>query len=330
MDTIQWNDNEFYLVSQHEKDLNLLEAAEQGDINKIYLLIEAKVNINAKSTITQNTPLMQSIINRKFEAAALLINQEADLDAINQHGDNALKYAAMDKSATKIVELLFNKGAKIESSDEKGQTAIMLAAHFGCTATVDFLITKNANLKAKDKWNNTPTMFAARKGHTAIVAAFIKAGADLHTPALYGNTALSFAVEEKHIGTALLLFCAMTQEQIKLEYERCPKLSVNFDDLRIRAARINAFKKMGVLFFDKNKNNLFYHLPMELMGIIFSNCCSPEDKTKTTCDQLIDANALSNVFKVLKFSEFSTEDKKQKEDFFNEVNLLEEIRILKL
>lgn len=76
-----------------------------------------------------------------------------------------------------MVEMLLNKGAKINSCDENDHRPIHVASHYGHANVVDLLLKKGARVGGTDKHNfATPLFFAAFRFHWNVVNVLIKNG----------------------------------------------------------------------------------------------------------------------------------------------------------
>lgn len=92
----------------------------------------------------------------------------ATIDTVtNGWGQTALMIAA-ERGNLNIVELLVNKRANKDLTDQNGRTALMFAAERGDRDIVSLLVDKaNKDLTDKNGW--TALMFAAYNGHTEVV-----------------------------------------------------------------------------------------------------------------------------------------------------------------
>jgi ankyrin repeat protein len=107
------------------------------------------------------------------------------------------KAAADAGDATRLRELL-DAGAGIDTRDEHGQTALMIAARNGAVAAVRLLIERGADLNCTAKFNLSALMLAVVNGRDAIVGILADAGADRDiratgAPGFDGRTALDIA-----------------------------------------------------------------------------------------------------------------------------------------
>jgi len=88
---------------------------------------------------------------------------------------------------------LLAAGADVHARDEYGQTALILAAGNGHTATVERLLAAGADVNARDQNGQTALMFAEGRGHTEMVERLLAAGADVNARDRNGRTALMLA-----------------------------------------------------------------------------------------------------------------------------------------
>ncbi|MFB8024535.1 ankyrin repeat domain-containing protein [Streptomyces sp. NPDC056465] len=92
----------------------------------------------------------------------------------------------------------FDHGLPVDVQDAGGNTALMLAAYHGHTATVRALIGRGADVDLRNGRDQSPVAGALFKGEDAIVGALVEAGADLDagtpsaraTAEMFGRTAL--------------------------------------------------------------------------------------------------------------------------------------------
>lgn len=153
------------------------------------------------------------------------------------------------------------------------------------------LLEAGANVNALNLTNDTALKVSAEKGHIEMVNILIQAGADLTVVNQSGQTALSSAVKKNFIRIIVLLFSAMTQDQVanELLLESVTKVSSMFPTRTLPRYlekfkqividhRISIFKKLGPLFLDKSKDNVFSFLPPELKEIILLHYCTHLNK----------------------------------------------------
>ncbi|KAL7941772.1 hypothetical protein V8C42DRAFT_360491 [Trichoderma barbatum] len=118
----------------------------------------------------------------------------------DSYGRTPLSYAA-EKGYESVVRLLLEKGACLESREERyGQTPLSWAARDGHESVVRLLLEKGADLESRDKgFGRTPLSWAAEKGHESVVRLLLEKGAYLeHRDMMFGQTPLSLAAEQGH------------------------------------------------------------------------------------------------------------------------------------
>ncbi len=84
---------------------------------------------------------------------------------------------AREGRTDELVEF-FDHGLSIDTRDPEGNTALMLAAYHGHTATVEALIARGADVDLRNRRDQSPLAGAIFKGEDAVVAVLLAAGAD--------------------------------------------------------------------------------------------------------------------------------------------------------
>src|SRR5678816_2726118 len=142
---------------------------------------------------------------------ALFHDGKADISIVDDDSDNVLMHAALYASAN-VMELLLKKGAKVNSRNKAGETALMWCMHdktkvalllkfgadvnaaarsgntpllIGCVGNnqyeiVKMLLNKGANISARNKEKETALMRAAGFGDTATISLLINKGFDIN------------------------------------------------------------------------------------------------------------------------------------------------------
>jgi ankyrin repeat protein len=94
-----------------------------------------------------------------------LLARGADPNTSDERGNTLLMVAVGHKNAD-LVDLLVNAGAKLNLRNNRGETAIMLASYQGFKDIVEKLYLKGAEINHAG-WN--PLIYAASGGHTDII-----------------------------------------------------------------------------------------------------------------------------------------------------------------
>ena len=106
-----------------EPPKNIFGAAIRGDTGSMGKFLEAGADINGKELSGGATPLLLAALFGQTEAAAWLIDREADLSATSKRGSTALHLAAFF-AHPETVQLLLKKGVPTGTKNLKGETAL--------------------------------------------------------------------------------------------------------------------------------------------------------------------------------------------------------------
>ena len=139
------------------------------------------------------TQIFSLLIIALFSATSILSmkrSREPDMTVKNCDFIEAVKQGRL----LAVKEMLM-RGVNINSQDDLGHTALMLAIIFEHPDIVNELLNQGANVNARTNTGVTPLMVAAQLGHLHIVKELFNRGADINTRDNYGNSALD-AVNE--------------------------------------------------------------------------------------------------------------------------------------
>lgn len=140
----------------------LVESARLGNYQGVKELIEF-TNVNGVSNdigAREDTALIAAVREGHFDICALLIANDADVNAINDAGNTALHYAARE-GYEPISKLLLEHGAYVNLPNDDGDVALKLAAREGNALICRLLIEYGADLNYKNAFGNTALMNAA-------------------------------------------------------------------------------------------------------------------------------------------------------------------------
>ena len=158
-----------YTLSTDEA--SFLEAARRGDVEQLKSLISS-VNVDVQ--------------NEKGETALMLAAQEGhigtEVAADWRQSGTYMREAAVIRH-TGVMVMLIEARAGVNFQDDKGRTALMLAAEGGHAEAVKLLITKGASVKAQDEYGRTVLMYAYVRGGGYIEIAEMLQAAEVATRA---------------------------------------------------------------------------------------------------------------------------------------------------
>jgi ankyrin repeat protein len=100
---------------------------------------------------------------------------------------------------TETVLHLLDRGADINSRDNRGRTAVMAATHANNPPMVKLLISKGADIDVQDEMKDNPLLYAGAEGLLEVLKLCIDAKANTRITNRYGGTALIPAAERGHI-----------------------------------------------------------------------------------------------------------------------------------
>ncbi len=125
-------------------EMELATAALEGDLEAI------QQHIKAKTDLDKNTPLVTAVVFGNVEAAKLLMDAGADLDAKDTQGSTPLFCAALF-GRTEILKLLLEKGAdrRIPNKDGTTPEAIVKAPFEAVKPALEYLERQLAPLGLK-------------------------------------------------------------------------------------------------------------------------------------------------------------------------------------
>lgn len=165
----------------------------------------------------------------------------------------------------KIVKLLVNKGAKVNSTTKTNSTPLRAACFDGHYDIVKYLVRNKADIEVANRHGHTCLMIACYKGHLRIAEYLLKLNADVNRRSVKGNTALHDCAESgsldilrlllskgatmdvDHYGMTPLLAAAVTGH-LKIVEHLISLESVSRDD------RIAALELIGATFVDKKRD----------------------------------------------------------------------------
>ncbi|XP_075237118.1 uncharacterized protein LOC142333640 isoform X2 [Lycorma delicatula] len=200
------------------------------EVEIINKLINFGADVN-KCDLDRVTPLMFAIKNNDNKVTALLINAEADVNAVDMFGRTILRYAVIYINDEDIINVLIKKGAdfskindchdgfwfnikvakkcdnkffaefipnrkNVNIKDEFSQTVLMNAIELNMNENIIFNIIRNgANINATDNKGFTPLIYAIKyECNVSIVIKLIQHGANVNVIDNNGLTPLKHAV----------------------------------------------------------------------------------------------------------------------------------------
>ena len=178
-------------------DTLLFRACSDGDVDRVRILLDHGANVNAREEEGE-TPLMYAAVQDKTDVMQLLLDRGADINAASINGETALmravgvkRYDASDLllqrgadiekgnpliyaagvNDPRLVALLLNKGAKVNATDDEGNTALAAAVTRRVSPdVVRLLIDAGATIDTRNKRGETPLLIAQRNGDVKLIS----------------------------------------------------------------------------------------------------------------------------------------------------------------
>jgi hypothetical protein len=136
---------------------------QEGDVAAITAALDAGANINESDGTA--TPLYYAVLVAQLDAAKLLMERGADVNAVSALGDTPLGPAVARRN-TEFIRLLLEHGANPNSAMGGSQNILHFASAQGCLDCVKALVEAGADVNAQtsDSKYRTPLHLAKRRG----------------------------------------------------------------------------------------------------------------------------------------------------------------------
>lgn len=163
--------------------------------NDIQLLIYAGADVNAKSELSEKSPLMSAANLGKTEVFNALLDAGSRIEDVDIYGNSVLHYA-VESNSLDIVEILLQKKVNIDAVNVHRETPLMKAKS---PEMAEKLISAGANIHAADEMENNVLQRVLREENVEDTALFlIKSGADSKVSNKDGVSPLHSAVMNQY------------------------------------------------------------------------------------------------------------------------------------
>jgi ankyrin repeat protein len=140
-------------IADARSDLDVLEAAAIGNVDRLRALLHEDATLVNAWSEDGFTPLHFAAFFGHPEAAKLLIERGAELEARSTNREFALDAAPLHSASAagqrEVCEVLLDAGADVNAVQHGGYTALLDAAANGNAELVDFLIERGADATAR-------------------------------------------------------------------------------------------------------------------------------------------------------------------------------------
>ncbi|HUH30730.1 MAG TPA: ankyrin repeat domain-containing protein, partial [Rhodanobacter sp.] len=190
-----------------------------------------------------NTALHGAVLSAEPGVAAMLLDANAPLDALNASGDSPLVVACRAANWA-LVAFLLERGAK--PAPANGTPALVAAAGVADDdpAGVKLLLKQRAAVNTTDAQHRSALLAAAAEGHEQIARALCAANADVNLADEHGSTALMEAARAGAGGIVQLLAEAQADARARDQHGR-DALLLACQSPRANAATVRALLALG-------------------------------------------------------------------------------------
>lgn len=182
----------------HEGSTLLHRAASAGAVEELTLLLETpKIDVNACTSATGDTPLTRAVSFNHPAATKLLLRHGANPNVLTGAGQSPLSLAVKLQNAEVVTELLRHSADAVLQLPLDGQTVLHQAV---CAANsegiVRLLLRRGVNADVRNRQGRTPLDEAVLLGHEGAAEVLLEGGAkvDVWSEGEGGETALFRAV----------------------------------------------------------------------------------------------------------------------------------------
>lgn len=182
------------------KVAELAEAARNGDVKRVDLLVSQGTNINGRGK-GGLTPLLYSMTGESINGSKRLLERGADPNAREDTGESALHFAASRSDST-LLKLLLAHDADPNcgiSTDETSQDATDAGTPIYWARTTEnarILIKAGAKVNTQDKDGDTPLIRAAQSSCYDVMYVLLEANANFHVKNKLGATATWYIMND--------------------------------------------------------------------------------------------------------------------------------------
>jgi ankyrin repeat protein len=159
-------------------DTRIPDAAEKGDRVAVRSLLDQKADVNAVQG-DGSTALHWAAYKDDLEMAKMLLAAGANVKAVTRDGSLTPLFMACRNGDAPMIQAIVAAGADPNATDEHGTTPLMAAASSGSADALKVLIEHGANVNAKEGGHGqTALMFAAALGRDQAIRVLTENGAD--------------------------------------------------------------------------------------------------------------------------------------------------------
>lgn len=142
------------------------------------LLKEKRSAVNIREASFGWSPLLFAAHRGDTKLVSMLLDSKANINSKCHQGNTALHLAAR-RGNISALSLIHSRGADLEVQNAQGWTPLLWTAIAGCSSIASSLIDAHADTNVRDNGGRNACMWAARHGHTEILHSLLSMGVDL-------------------------------------------------------------------------------------------------------------------------------------------------------
>ena len=183
-------------INSQEMDMELISAADRGDVEAVVRLIEQGADVHATNS-RGVTPLIAAAYHNHLDVAELLIEAGADVNVQDNTQQSAYLISTSD-GYLELLQLTLANGADVHSLDSFNGTGLIRAADRGHIEIIEELLKTDIAIDHVNRLDWTALLEAIILGdggprHTEVVRLLVEAGADVNLADGKGVTPLEHA-----------------------------------------------------------------------------------------------------------------------------------------
>ncbi|XP_013386790.1 transient receptor potential cation channel subfamily A member 1 homolog, partial [Lingula anatina] len=179
-------------------------AAQLGHINCVKLLMEHNAMVDDKNEDEQTPLHLAAMYDQPLVVRELVNKQKTIIYDGDEDSNTALHLAAL-AGHQRVMDVLLDLGAGVETRNAKGWTALDCAAYMGKVKAAETLLKAHSPIDPLDKEKVTPLHLAAKGGHTEMVEFLMKMGANIAQRDQNGLNCLDMAIDCNHENVAMAI-----------------------------------------------------------------------------------------------------------------------------
>ena len=184
-----------------EATAKLLSTVSEASAEEVARLIQEGADVNAVDGYGWTPLMLAARDNSSPDVLQVLIEGGANVNAVDKDRETPLMHAACNNSNPEVLRVLIEGGADVNAVDEDGWTPLELAASDNENPEVlRVLIEGSANVNYIDRYDRTLLTCAAFNSNSEVLRALIEGGVDINAVDINGWTPLMHVVNVSYYG----------------------------------------------------------------------------------------------------------------------------------